>query len=61
MQKDLGAIYRWAEKTKRNLMKINLKKWLTDHWKRWVEPYTSSGKEKEIKETVKDLGVLATN
>ena len=63
MQKDLDAVYRWAEKNK---MKFNEKKFeqmahgplkgVT------IEPYkTSSGEDIEIKETVKDLGVLATN
>merc|ERR1712121_473946 len=63
MQEDLDIVYRWAEKNK---MKFNEKKFeqmahgplkgVT------IEPYkTSSGEDIEIKETVKDLGVLATN
>merc|ERR1711867_59397 len=63
MREDLDIVYRWAEKNK---MKFNEKKFeqmahgplkgVT------IEPYkTSSGEDIEIKETVKDLGVLATN
>merc|ERR1712121_189958 len=63
MQEDLDIVYRWAEKNK---MKFNEKKFeqmahgplkgVT------IEPYkTSSGEDIEIKETVKDLGVFATN
>merc|ERR1711895_98477 len=63
MQKDLDTVYRWAEKNK---MKFNEKKFeQMAHGplkEVTIEPYnTSSGKDIEIKETVKDLGVLATN
>merc|ERR1712215_642525 len=57
------SVYRWAEKNK---MKFTEKKFeqmahgpLKDVT---VEPYkTSSGEDIEIKETVRDLGILATN
>merc|ERR1712066_303853 len=63
MQEDLDTVYRWAEKNK---MKFNEKK--VEQMAHGplegvtVEPYkTSSGDDIEIKEPVRDLGVLATN
>ena len=63
MQKDLDAVYRWAEKKKRYLMKKKFEQMVHGPLKGvTIEPYkTSSGEDIEIKETVKDLGVLATN
>merc|ERR1712215_270397 len=62
MQKDLDAVYRWAEKNK---MKFNENKFeqmvhgpLDEVT---IDPYkTSSGEDIEIKKTIKDLGLLAT-
>jgi len=63
MQKDLEAIYDWAEKNK---MKFNENKFeqmahgLVNEVT--IDPYkNSNGEEIEIKETAKDLGVMATN
>ena len=63
MQKGLDAIYRWVEKNK---MKFNENKFeQMAHGPLEgvsVEPYKMpSGEDIEIKETVKDLGVLGTN
>ena len=63
MQKDLEAIYEWAEKNK---MKFNEGKFeQMSHGTLngvTIDPYKNSdGEEIEIKETVKDLGVMATN
>ena len=63
MQKDLGAIYEWARKNK---MKFNEGKFeQMAHGKVkdiTIEPYkTPCGDEIQIKDTAKDLGVLATN
>merc|ERR1712121_383806 len=63
MQEDLDIIYRWAEKNK---IKFNEKKFeqMAHGLLKGVtiDPYkASSGEDIEIKETVKDLGVLVTN
>ena len=63
MKKDLEAIYEWAE---RNRMKFNEKKFEQMHHgplkEISVEAYkTPNGNEIQIKDTVKDLGILATN
>ena len=63
MQKDLEAVYRWAEKNK---MKFNENKFeQMAHGpldEVTIEPYkTSSGEDIEIKEMFMDLGVLMTN
>jgi len=62
MQKDLEAIYDWAEKNK---MKFNENKFeqmahgLVNEVT--IDPYkNSNGEEIEIKETAKDLGVMAS-
>merc|ERR1712105_420890 len=63
MQKDLEAIYNWAEKNK---IKFNENKFeqmahgsLNEVT---IDPHkNSNGEEIEIKETAKDLGVMATN
>ena len=62
MKKDLEAIYEWA---KRNRMKFNEKFEQMAHGplkEISVEAYkTPNGDEIQIKDTVKDLGILATN
>ena len=62
IQEDLNKIYEWEEK---NVMKFNEGKFEQMTWN-WikdieVEAYkTPSGKEKEIKDKVKDLGVMTS-
>ena len=62
MQEDLEAIYEWAE---RNKMKFNEKFEQMVHGELKeiaIDPYiTPTGNEIQIKNTVKDLGILATN
>merc|ERR1712050_606645 len=62
MQKDLNKIYEWAEK---NVMKFNESKFEQMTWTKLkvleVETYkTTSGKEIEIKDKVKVLGIIST-
>merc|ERR1712002_797222 len=63
MQNDLDAVYRWAKKNKMKFNEKNFEKMAHGPLKEvTIEPYkTSSGEDIEIKETVKDLVVLATN
>jgi len=63
MQDDLNKIYDWAEK---NVMKFNEEKFEQMTWGKVedvdVEAYkTPSGKEIEIKDKVKDLGVVTSS
>ena len=62
IQEDLNKIYEWEEK---NVMKFNEGKFEQMTWDKIkdieVEAYkTPSGKEKEIKDKVKDLGVMTS-
>ena len=62
IQEDLNKIYEWEEK---NVMKFNERKFEQMTWDKIkyieVEAYkTPSGKEKEIKDKVKDLGVMTS-
>jgi len=62
MQRDLEAIYEWAE---RNKMKFNEKFEQITHGalkEITIDPYnTSTGREIQIRDIVKDLDILATN
>ena len=62
LQKALDTIYEWARENK---MKSNETKFEMTHGERLgvsIEPYkTASGEEIEIKSTVKDSGILASN
>ena len=62
MQDDLNRIYQWAEK---NIMMFNERKFEQMTWGKVkdidVEAYkTSSGEDIEIKNKVKDLGVITS-
>ena len=63
MQMDLEAIYEWAEKNKMKFNENKFEQMVHGTLKEiTIDPYkTSTGKEIQIKDTVKDLGILATN
>ena len=63
MQKDLEAIYEWARKNKMKFNEGKFEQMAHGHVNNiTLEPYkTPCGDEIQIKDTAKDLGVLATN
>ena len=63
MQMDLEAIYKWAEENKMKFNENKFEQIVHGTLKEvTIDPYeTSSGKEMQIKDTVKGLGILATN
>ena len=63
MQKDLEAIYDWAEVNKMKFNEFFFEQMAHGTLKGVsIDPYkNSSGEEIEIKETAKDLGIMATN
>ena len=60
---DLEAIYEWVEKNKMKFNESKFEQMVYGTLKEvTIDPYkTSSGKEIQIKDTVKNLGILATN
>ena len=63
MQKDLETIYKWARKNKMKFNEGKFEQMAHGHVNNiTLEPYkTPCGDEIQIKDTAKDLGVLATN